>query len=182
VSSQIDHDLNGTPGPGILTIDEDGKLLPVVHEIFELVAAHDALLATGHVSYEEHLAVARELGGSGRVLVTHVGEPLGGPNLKLEQCVELARLGAIIEFTAQTACAEVYGRPPMPIEENAAMIRAVGVERSILSTDYGWNSELPRPVPGLLEYVDRLAKAGFSEDELRTMVCDTPARLLGLAA
>src|SRR3954469_7430264 len=49
----------GIPGPGLVVMDENGHLLPETHEIFALVAEHDAILATGHVSADEHYAVTR---------------------------------------------------------------------------------------------------------------------------
>jgi microsomal dipeptidase-like Zn-dependent dipeptidase len=60
-------------------------------------------------------------------------------------------------------------------------IDAIGPEMVVLSTDYGWNSELPRPAAGLHAYVDALWDVGASEGQLRQMVCDNPARLLGMA-
>lgn len=178
--SRHDCEVHGTPGPGIPVTDDDGKVLPVVHDIFDLVAAHDGLLATGHVSFEEHLAVAREFGASGRVIATHVGDEGGGPGLDADQCKELAELGVIMEFSALT-CLDHWGTAAMDMDKHAAMIRAVGVDRAFLSSDYGWSKDLPEPVPGMRDYYEALWKAGFSEDELRLMACDTPARLLGLA-
>jgi hypothetical protein len=168
------------PTCGIPVIDRDAKVLPVVHEIFELVAAHDALLATGHITVEEHFAVARQFGGSGRLIVTHAGAQTNGPALDARQCAELAELGATLEFAALTTI-DHWGKAAMALDEHAAMIRAAGVERSLLASDYGWNDDLPRPVQGMREYYERLWKVGFTEDELRLMACETPARLLRLA-
>jgi hypothetical protein len=77
---------------GLAVTDEDGKLLPAVRDVFDVVSEYDAVLATGHITFEEHLAVARELGSSGRVLVTHCGAKGGGPGLDAAQCAELADL------------------------------------------------------------------------------------------
>jgi microsomal dipeptidase-like Zn-dependent dipeptidase len=60
-------------------------------------------------------------------------------------------------------------------------IDAIGPEIVVLSTDYGWSNELPRPAAGLLSYVDALWDAGAKEQQLRRMVCENPARLLRLA-
>ena len=53
----------GIPGPGIRVTDATGDLTAETSEIIALVAQHDAILATGHVSASEHLAVAREYAG-----------------------------------------------------------------------------------------------------------------------
>jgi hypothetical protein len=179
--SRQDCEAHGEPpGSGIAVTDDNGKVLPGVHEIFDLISAHGALLATGHISYAEHLAVAREFGASGRVIATHAGNPASGPKLDAAQCAELAAAGMIIEFTAATLD-DHWGSPGMSMDKHAAMIRAAGVDHAILSSDYGWTSDLPRPVAGLRDYYLRLREAGFGEDEIRLMACDTPARLLGLA-
>jgi hypothetical protein len=170
----------GYPGTGIRTTDDDGNLLPVVRQILDLVAEHDAVLATGHITADEHFAVARAFGRRGRVIVTHAGEPLAGPHLNKAQCVELARLGAYIELTAQE-CIPHMGAPATPIAEVADRINAIGAEQVVLATDYGWNDALPHPAQGMRDYIDGLWEAGISEATLRVMAADNAARLLGLA-
>ena len=167
----------GVPGEGIRLLDEDGNVLPEVQEILALVAQYDAIAATGHTSAAEHFAVAREFGDRGRLVVTHAMNPGAGPNLSAAECVELAELGAVIELSAAT-CMDSHG-PSVP--DVVAAIGAIGPERVVLSTDYGWTTELPRPAPGLHSYVDALWDAGATEVELRRMTCDNPARLLRLA-
>jgi hypothetical protein len=100
-----------------------------------------------------------------------------GPDLSPQDCVELAEMGAFIELAAAT-CMASHG-PPAPVVVKT--IDAIGPARVVLSTDYGWSDELPRPAPGLHDYVDALWAAGAREDALRRMACDNPARLLRLA-
>jgi hypothetical protein len=166
-------------GP-IRVVDDSGALLSEVHEIFDLVKEKDALLATGHISTEEHVALIREFGHSGRILVTHADEARGGAALTPQQCAEFADLGATIEFTALT-CEDVMGEPGRPPEQLLAFLRAVGPERSVLSTDYGWTtSGIPRPASGLLEFLDVLWKIGVPEEDLARMASKNPGRLLEL--
>lgn len=169
----------GIRGSGIDVIDEGGRLLPVIHEIFDLVRQKDAILATGHITADEHYAVARAFARHGKVLVTHAGEKLAGPRLTARQCVELAELGATIELTA-LACQHVRGISGKSPREMADMIRHVGHEHCTLSTDYGWTTAVPRPAAGLREFLESLWAAGIAESELQTMVSANPARLLGL--
>ena len=100
-----------------------------------------------------------------------------GPNLSVGQCVDLADLGATIELSAATCMA---GHGP-PVADVVSAIRAIGPGRVVLSTDYGWNKDLPHPAAGLQSYVDALCDAGAPEDDLREMACQNPARLLRLA-
>ncbi len=165
---------------GIAVTDDDNKVLPAVHEIFSMVREKDAVLATGHTTGEEHYAVVKELARDGKVLVTHAAEKLAGPRLTPEQCKELADLGAYVEVTAQL-CKELFGHPGITPHEVMEMIRTIGPSRVCLSTDYGWTKAVPRPAEGMVEFLNALWAEGVTDDELKTMVSDNPARLLGLS-
>jgi hypothetical protein len=166
----------GIPGPGLTVTAEDGALLPETHDVLDLVAEHDAILATGHITWEEHLAVTLEFARRGTVLVTHALEELAGPNLSVEQCVELADLGAHIELCALTCLGALATRPPA---EMASAARAIGVERCTLATDYGQKVNVP-PADGFQAYADALYEAGIAEGEIRRMACTNPCALLGI--
>jgi hypothetical protein len=168
----------GIPGPGLSVVDADGSLLPETHAVLDLVAGFDAVLATGHVTWEEHLAVTKEFGRRGRVLVTHAMEELAGPNLTVDQCVELADLGATIELCALTCLGALATRPVSDITEAASTI---GFERCTLATDYGQKVNV-RPAEGFHAFADALVAEGLTEREIRRMACDNPCALLGLPA
>jgi hypothetical protein len=181
ISSQQDVEngvaaMLGLAEDGIVLLTEDGGLRPEVHQILDLVAEHGAIAATGHTSTAEHFAVARAFAQRGRLVVTHAMNAGAGPNLSPQECVELARLGAHIEIAAATC---MGGHGPNAAEV-VKTIDAIGPEMVVLATDYGWTDQLPRPAPGLHDYVDALWAAGAAEDQLRRMVCENPARLLGM--
>jgi hypothetical protein len=166
----------GIPGPGISVVDGDGELLSETMEVLDLVAEFGAVLATGHVTAEEHLAVTRAFAGRGKVLVTHAMEELAGPNLSVEQCVQLADLGASIELCALTCTSALATRPPSDI---AACIRAVGVERVTLASDFGQKMNA-HPVVGLQTFADALAAEGIDAADIRRMACTNPLALLDM--
>jgi hypothetical protein len=166
----------GIPGPGIAVVDEGGGLFPETRAVLDLVAQHDVILATGHVTREEHFAVARAFGGRGKVLVTHALEELAGPNLSIEECSELADLGATIELCALTCIGALATRAPADM---AAAARAIGAERCTLATDYGQQANA-RPAAGFQTYADALVEAGLDEADVRRMACTNPMALLGL--
>jgi hypothetical protein len=165
----------GIPGPGLVVTDPDGELLPETREVLALVREHDAVLATGHVSRDEHFAVAKEFAARGKVLVTHATEELAGPNLSAAECAELAALGAWIELCAMTCIGALATRS---VAAMIATIRAVGVDRVTLGTDFGQQVN-PHPASGLQTYADALYAEGLSEAEIRTMACTNPVALLG---
>jgi hypothetical protein len=166
----------GIPGPGIVVTDPDGELLPETNEVLALVREHDAVLATGHVSAAEHFAVTRALARQGKVILTHATEDLAGPKLTAAQCAELADLGAMVELCAMTCIGSLATKT---VAEMIATIRAVGVERVTLGTDFGQQSN-PHPAAGLQTYADALFAEGVSESDIRRMACTNPTALLGL--
>jgi hypothetical protein len=168
------------PGrPGIAVIGEDGEPTQQVRDIAALCRDFDAVLATGHTSAAEHYAVVRSFAGAGKILVTHAGEALAGPNLSVAQAKELADLGATIELTAE-CCVQVFNRPPKSAQTMAEAIAVIGHERCTLSSDYGWSKVVPRPAPGLREFLERLWEVGVPERQIAHMASATPARLLNL--
>jgi hypothetical protein len=181
LSSQQDVDSGlaarlGLPLSGLRVVGDNGELLPAANEILELVAGAGAVLATGHISAEEHFVVARAFGRRGRLVVTHAMEEMAGPDLSIDQCVELARLGAFIELCGMTCIGALASREPA---ELAACVRAVGPEQCTLATDYGQKVN-PRPAEGLQGWADALAGEGIAEADIRRMACVNPAALLGL--
>jgi hypothetical protein len=181
LSSRQDTELGiaarlGYTGPGVAVCDANGTLLDEAVEVLELVASHGAVLATGHVSWDEHLAVVRWMRGRGPVLVTHAMEALVGPRLSVEQCVELAGEGAFIELCALTCMGQYASHTPAQM---AGCIRAVGPQRCTLASDLGQAGN-PRPAEGLQRFADLLVDAGIREVEVRRMACDNPRSLLGL--
>ena len=166
----------GIPGPGIVVTDADDSLLPVTREVLALVKEHDAILATGHVSAAEHYAVVKDFARTGKVLLTHATEDLAGPNLSAAQCRELADLGAWVELCAMTC---IGGLATRTVAEMLGTIRAVGVERVTLGTDFGQKIN-PHPAAGLQTYADALYAEGLTDGEIRRMACTNPCELLGV--
>ena len=166
----------GIPGPGIVVTDRDDQLLAETHDVLALVKQHDAILATGHVSAAEHYAVVRAFARSGKVLVTHATEDLAGPKLTPAQCRELADLGAWIELCAMTC---IGGLATRTVAQMVGTVRAVGVARVTLGTDFGQKIN-PHPAAGLQTYADALYAEGLSDDDIRRMACDNPCELLGV--
>jgi hypothetical protein len=166
----------GLPLSGLRVVDNDGELLSATNEVLDLVDDAGAVLATGHVSAEEHVAVARAFGRRGRLVVTHAMEEMAGPDLSVDQCVELARLGAFIELCGMTCIGAFASRRPA---ELAACIRAVGPAQCTIATDYGQKVN-PRPAEGLQGWADALAAEEIGEEDIRRMACANPAALIGL--
>jgi hypothetical protein len=162
---------------GITVFDGAGDLLPRVKEIVDLVGQADVILGTGHLSLAETLAVvrlARDL-GLRKVLITHPeAHFLAVP---LEAQVALAGPGVSFERCYVSTLAS--GPLAPSLADVAAQIRRVGVESSVLATDFGQAENLA-PSEGFRAYLAGLLDLGFNWAELRQMAGDNPAALLGL--
>lgn len=163
-------------------VPESGSLPAPVLRILDLVAEHDVVLNTGHVSAPEasRLAAEARAHGAGRILV-----PCNG--YAPDEVRAIVATGAYAEFsfffhTHATMVglthvdAERHRARAVPIDDTAAAIRAATPARTILSSDCGV-SLLPPPVEGFREFLLLLGGVGFSEAELRVMASDNPARL-----
>jgi len=160
---------------GITALDGDGDLRPEVRLCVEKVAAADALLCLGHLSFPETRAVVEYAADRGTsVVVDH--PTYGVTDLDTDQQRELAALGATLNFP-YTAISDAHGwTTPADL---ADAIRAVGVDDCVVSSDVGQVDNPPVP-----ESLRRLGTAlldhGLSAAEFDRMVRTTPRELLGM--
>jgi hypothetical protein len=163
---------------GISIIDKDGKLVPEMEKILQIMSKNKLVLATGHVSKLEVFAVAREaLRQHIKVIITHPMAGPAGPLLSIDEARELAEMGAYIE------CTFAHCMPPMLLspEDTAGCVKMIGPEHCVLSTDFGQLFN-PPPTEGFHMMLATLLQfSKLSEDELRIMVSVNPANILGFS-
>jgi hypothetical protein len=167
----------GHAGDGLRILDEARRIKPEVEEILRLVAQHDRILATGHLSVEEivRLIPAAQAAGVRRLVITHPEHPVVGMPIRLQQ--ELARRGAFFE---RCFASTLLPEHSVPMAAIISAIRQVGPETTVLATDLG-QPENPSPVEGLRAYLQALHGAGFRAGEIDRMVRWNSAWLLDLA-
>lgn len=160
---------------GLSILDEDYALKAEARDILKLIAEHDAVLATGHISAEEALALLRQAKKLSikRLLVTHASESV--PAFSSAQQKEAIELGALVEHSFFATTPVCPGR--ISLESMRDTIREVGAEHCILSSDFGQPAN-GNPVTGFWRHLKALAGLGFDEPELRQMICGNPARIL----
>jgi hypothetical protein len=158
---------------GITILDGTGALKPEMQEIIDLIVRFDAVLATGHASPQETLAVlcAANQAGLHRTVVTHATAVLS-----VAQQQEAVSYGAFIEHCVQGA--SPLGAGVVTLQAMHDQIRQVGVEHVIVSSDFGQVSNGPI-VEAFARYLCELQHEGFSDDEMRTMIVTNPGTLLG---
>lgn len=163
-------------GPRRLSVlDENQSLRREVRAIVDMIASHDAVLATGHISPKESLALIAfaKAHGARRMVVTHASQSV--PDMSVEDQRSCVAHGAMIEhcFLAVTECCP----GTIPLESIVEQIRAIGVNNVILSSDFGQPANGP-PIDAFRRHAARLLGMGFDEAELRVMLCDNPKRLV----
>jgi hypothetical protein len=157
-------------------VSRNGKLIPEVHEVLDLIKERNLTLATGHVTPDEVFMIMAEAKkrGISRIIVTH---PLLGPQfteLTIPQMQEAVKLGGAIEITAGALRSDGTAKT-RAIEA----IRALGTQHVFIGSDSGLVGT-PNHPDSLAMAIKSLRAAGFSEQDLNRMFKETPARLIGL--
>jgi hypothetical protein len=171
--ARLQHELREL-GLGVEPVEvtgSDGRLLPDTRDVLRAIARHGLILATGHLDRDDTFALvdgALEEGVS-EIVVTHPEFPC--QDFSIDEQVALAERGCLLERCLSTP---LSGKTTW--EHVFDGIRAVGVERTVFSSDCG-NPEYPPVEDGLALWADRLLGAGFDEDEIREMIVVQSRRL-----
>ncbi|MBN1829975.1 MAG: hypothetical protein JW884_12650 [Deltaproteobacteria bacterium] len=159
-------------------LDDRGNLAPEAITVLEVMAAYpEVALATGHGNRVEVDAVIRKAASLGirRIIATH---PSYMVDAAMEDLVAWTSLGAYIEVNAVTSVpsSNFYCIPPPTI---AGIIRSLGPEKIIISSDYGQKGN-GSPVAGLHAFLALLVNEGIEPAAIERMVRDNPSYLLNL--
>ena len=169
----------GSSWPGLVLVDDDGKLKPEVIEVMRLVKDAGAILHTGHVSLREIRPVVAEAHKMGleRMVVTH--PEFHVVNMSIAEQKELTdKYGCYFE---RDFVSSMSPAGPCQFSEIGEAVRVVGAARSIMGTDFG-QARNDYPVEGMRLYIRTMLEYGISEKDVETMVQKNPAELLGVSA
>lgn len=155
-------------------VDGAGALLPEAREVLSLIARHDLVLCTGHLSLEEICALVDGAVQAGvrQIVVTHPEFP--SQDVSPADQVALAEKGALMERCFATA---YTGKASW--ERFFEATRAVGAEHTVWATDLGQRFN-PPVEDGLALMADRFLEAGFADEEIRAMAVTNTRRIAGL--
>ena len=172
LSSSHDMSIKNLAGEGITILDRQGKLLPVMDEILDIIKSYRMVLATGHISVSEAFALVDEARRKGvpKILITHALS-----YFSLEEQQRMAEMGAFIEHCLVALMPDKRLDPMTMVEA----IKAVGAERCIMSTDFGQDHN-PAPAEGMRMGIATMLRYGLTEKEVELLVKVNPAKLLGL--
>jgi Family of unknown function (DUF6282) len=173
--ARLQHELRelGLGVEPVYVTDADGDLLPETRDVLRAIARHDLILATGHLARDDTFAVVDGALAEGvtEIVVTH--PEFTCQRFSIEDQVELSERGCLLErclttpYSGKTTWEHVFEG-----------VRAVGVERTLFSSDCG-NPDYPPVEDGLALWADRLLVAGFDEDDVGAMIVGQSRRLAG---
>ena len=157
----------------IKVTDDDGKVTPLMRQCLDVIAKHDMVMATSHVSPGELMEVVKAAHEAGvrRIIITHPEFPT--TYLGIEQHKALLPYGVMFE-----RCFTTWFTGKIAWEQVVTNIREVGPSSTVLATDLGQTTN-PYVDEGLCLYIEKLLAAGFSEQEVQQMVRDNPKAVLG---
>lgn len=163
---------------GLSLLNPENKLAPEMDRILSLIKKYDMVLASGHISSRETLALAEESLSKGisKFVVTHASTHSFERSPNLEEQHRLGQMGAFIEYT-------YVGFLPNELRDDPQLlvkaIRHVAAEHCIISTDLGQYYN-PTPAEGMRMFIALLLKNGITEHEIELMAKVNPTKLLGL--
>jgi len=164
-------------GDPISILGEDGKLTRETQVVLELIAKHDAILGTAHLSLEEIMPLVKEAKERGvkKILITHpfFRVPAG---MNVDFLKEVVRYGAVAEFGFCTIS-------PMwayaTVQQTKDAMEAVGFDNCVLMSDAG-QTHNPPPPEAMRLYAQCLYEKGVKESDLERLMIKNPQGLLGI--
>lgn len=162
-----------------VSVVKDGKIVPALKDVFQLIWDHDAVLETGHISPEECFIVAEAARDAGvkKIVITHPEFWVVGMSVE-EQARIVKDYDVLLEHVyAQPIGGGVYKKN---LETNVEAMKAIGCAHFIVATDSG-QTQNPYWYASIKEYIDYLYDVGgFSKEEIDRMTKVNPGRMLGI--
>jgi Family of unknown function (DUF6282) len=161
----------GITGDPVAVTGPDGAITPALADVLALVARHDLVLATGHLSRDEIFTVvdAATKAGVRRVVVTH--PEFTSQRISPADQRELGARGAYLE-----RCFTTPHTGKCTWEAMFKGVRAAGPEHCFFASDLGQPFN-PPVEDGLALMADRFLAAGFSPGEVRMMAVENTRTL-----
>ena len=161
---------------GISLVGVNGELIPDMIEVLDIAKAAKLVIATGHVSAEEIIAVAKYADkiGFDKVLLTHVGwHATDWPD---ETLMRMKDLPCTFEFTINPCMPSRQQANPKTFAKKILML---GSKRCIAATDLG-QLDTTHPIDGFRMWLRILRDNGLDDGDIDLLARKNPARLLDL--
>ena len=174
VRFELELRASGADCSAVAVVDASGELVPEALAVLKVIAAHDLVLMTGHLSRDEIFTLVDGAVAAGvkNIVITHPEFP--SQQIHPQDQVELAKSGALMERAFTTP---YTGKCDWQTIFDAT--RTVGVANTVWATDLGQVFN-PPVEDGLAIMADMHLEAGFADDEIRTMAVDNTRRVAGV--
>ncbi len=158
-------------------LDDEGNVLPEVHDVLDLIKDAGAILSGGHMGVDELDAVVRAAAAKGieKIIISHPNFVIGA---EPELCASWTRFGVMFEheLCMYDDRSSFYH---WELDVMLGYIKATGLEHSMIGSDLGQAGN-PFPVQAYRRTVRALLDLGVNSEDIRTLVSTNPAQLLGV--
>ena len=165
------------PSAGVACV-RDGKIVPELKDVFQLIKDFDVVLGTGHVSPEECFIVVEAARAMGlkKVVVTHPEWWIVDMSIE-----DQLRIVKDYDVLLERCFAQNMGggKYKSNLPENLEVIKTVGYKNVMISTD-GGQTENPNWEIAYEQYMQYMADHGIPEEQLRYMTHTIQMGLLNL--
>ena len=171
LDASFHHKVMGTPG-GIEVLDEKGRIVPPLREIFAMIAEVDMVLALGHQGTRERFILIDEAKKAGikRIELTHPNQVSN--KMTVDQMKAAADKGLYIGYYCTNF------RPlQWSWDEFMQVYKIVGPDRIIAATDCGIFMS-PSPLEAMRLYITGMLVRDVPDKDVEKMVKINPANLL----
>lgn len=162
---------------GLTILNEDNKIKNTVLQVLDIAKENNICLGTGHLSSNEIVkmvdSMSKEL--TKKTIITHVNWNIF--RLNKDIITILKSKGVYFELTL----APIYSKQfkSENIEDLAKLIKFIGTERCIISSDLGQIGSMD-PIDAMRLSANALESKGFSEKQLQQLYSENAIKFLGI--
>jgi len=182
-SASMDVKFNRRATSEQVQVIRNAVVVPELLHVFDLIAKHNLVLATGHLPEEEALPVvkAARQHGISKIVLTHPSGVVPGISLSAQkQAIELGALVELSYVDTTEYYKKKYGHC-QSTQDIVDFVREVGPQSFILSTDLGADAGVnPPPAIGMGLFIKDLLGLGLPKETIEIMAIKNPSFLLGL--
>jgi hypothetical protein len=168
-----------TFGHLIDVVDENGHVLAALREVLDLVRDYSSVLALGYLSTPETLAVARAACEQGVQKIVLSNPMMRALEMAFDDIETVMGLDRRIWLEVSAFHFHQDSNPRVSSAEIARMVRAIGPDRTVLSSDGGIAGTLTPPQM-LAWGCSQLLSEGLDEKEIDLMVRKNPRALIAV--
>ena len=158
---------------GIKVTDDNGRLLPEMYDIIDLIAEANICLSMGHLSLEEELVLIPEAQKRGvkKIVIDHPNSPFADVPFDIQQ--KLVADGVVMVYLFAEMSPNFLAIAP---RDMATRIKTLGAKNVIMGTDVGQPGNTAN-AEAFRVFVRLMLDNGIPPEDIETMIKTNPIRL-----